>query len=88
MAEAREHTTSMTTQRPPLRQPGWVGLLFVLAISCLLIGGMLLGMMQAPVFPRKLVAVGWVCLAAGVVLAAVAWTGRRRRASVDREFKD
>ena len=61
-----------------MRQPGWVALLFVLAIACLMIGGMLLGMMEAPVFPRKLVAIAWTCFAAGVVLTVIAWAGRRR----------
>ena len=61
-----------------LGQPGWVALLFVLAIAFLVIGGMLLGMMQAPMFPRKLVAFAWICVAVGVVLVAVAWLGRRR----------
>ena len=62
-----------------LGQPGWVVLLFVLAIACLTIGCMLLGMMQAPIFPRKLVAVGCVCVAVGLVLISVAWAGRRRQ---------
>lgn len=61
-----------------VRQPGWLALLFVLAIAFLIIGGMLLGMMQAPVFPRKLVAVAWTCFAAGLVLTGVAWAARRR----------
>jgi hypothetical protein len=78
MASPEKHLHEETTAAPRVRQPGWVALLFVLAIACLMIGGMLLGMMQAPVFPRKLVAVGWVCLALGLVLIPIAWAGRRK----------
>ena len=88
MSAPGENTDGNTGERPRLRQPGWVALLFVLAIACLTIGGMLLGMMQAPIFPRKLVAVGWICMAVGLVLIPIAWSGRRRHARLDREFKD
>jgi hypothetical protein len=78
MAPPEEDVPAGASRRMPVRQPGWVALLFVLAIACLMIGGMLLGMMQAPIFPRKLVVVGWVCLVVGLVMISVAWAGRRR----------
>lgn len=78
MPEPRENTAGDASDRAPVRQPGWVTLLFLLAIVCLVIGGMSLGMMQAPVFPRKLVAVAWIFLAVGAVLIPIAWSGRRR----------
>jgi hypothetical protein len=78
MASPQKDLPDLTDAPPRVRQPGWVALLFVLAIACLMIGGMLLGMMQAPVFPRKLVAVAWACFAAGLVLTVIAWAGRRR----------
>jgi hypothetical protein len=78
MASPEKELNEPTGTRSRVRQPGWVALLFVLAIACLMIGGMLLGMMQAPVFPRKLVVVAWTCFAAGLVLLAIAWAGRRR----------
>ena len=79
MAAPDENRHGDTSRHPPTRQPGWVALLFVVAIACLMIGGMLLGMMQAPVFPRKLIAVGWACLAVGLVLIPIAWAGRRQK---------
>lgn len=73
-----EHVGAEPRRDSPVRQPGWVALLFVLAVACLVIGGMLLGMMQAPVFPRELVSVAWICVAVGLVLIIVAWAGRRK----------
>jgi len=70
----------MESRESRFGQPGWVALLCVLAIALLVIGGMLLGMMQAPMFPRKLVAFAWICMAVGLVLFAVAWAGRRKNA--------
>ena len=61
-----------------MRQPGWVALLLVLAVAFLMIGGVLLGMMQAPAFSRKLVAVGWACLTVGLLLIPIAWAGWRK----------
>ena len=78
MAEGDNDIPAETGQQLHVRQPGWVVLVFVLAVACLVIGGMLLGMMQAPVFPRELVAVAWICVAVGLVLIAVAWAGRHR----------
>lgn len=78
MPAPQENAPTETRRRLSVRQPGWVALLFVLAIACLMIGGMLLGMMQAPVFPRKLIAVGWACLAVGLVLISIAWGGWRK----------
>lgn len=78
MASPEKDLRDLTATPPRVRQPGWVALLFVVAIACLVIGGMLLGMMQAPVFPRKLVAVAWTCFVAGLVLTVIAWAARRK----------
>lgn len=61
-----------------LRQPGWVALLIVLAASCLMMGAVLLGMLEAPVVPHKVIAAACVCIALGLVLIPVAWMGRRK----------
>jgi hypothetical protein len=54
-------------------------LIGVVGIALIMIGGMLVAMLQAPVVRPRVIVTGFVLIAAGMVLMVIAWLGRRHR---------
>lgn len=77
--------SSPPTRPPSVRQPGWVLLLGVLGVACLMMGLIMLAMLQAPVVRWGVILTSRVYIAAGLVLFSVAWFNRRRRHKIASE---
>jgi hypothetical protein len=61
----------------PARHAGRAVLIGVLGIALIMIGGMLVAMLQAPVVRPRVIVTGFVLLASGFLLLSVAWRYRR-----------
>lgn len=76
MMDGRHDDASPSSE--PVRQPGWVPLVAVAGIACLMIGLMLVLTIQAPVPRPRAIVIGSLLIVAGFVLLPVAWFGRAR----------
>ena len=90
MAGTERQTRGAPNRPPASRHPGWVVLVGMLATVCLVIGLVMLAMLEAPGVRRGVIVTSCALIAAGALLAPIAWFGRpggdTRRPAMTIEF--